>query len=133
MTELTIHRSVPAGSDRVWRAFTTDELAAWLWPGGWATTAQVDLRVGGRYHIRSEERGMGVSGEFVAVEPTTRLVQTWRWDGDEDETLVTITFTPSATGTDLLIVHERFGTVEDRDQHLQGWNDCLERLAPFLA
>jgi len=132
MTELTIHRLIAAPVDRVWRAFTSDELAAWLWPPSWGTTAEVDLRVGGRYRVASGTAGMAVSGEFVVVEPPTRLVQTWRWDGEDAETLVTITLESTDDGTALTIVHERFDDERTRDEHLQGWNDCLDRLDPHL-
>ncbi|MCU1439511.1 MAG: Activator of Hsp90 ATPase 1 family protein [Rhodoglobus sp.] len=134
MTELRVERELTASPERVWSAFTTAEgLAGWMWPGAWNTTAEVDLRVGGRYRIASEVSGMGVSGEFVSIDEPDRLVQTWRWDGDDEETLVSVTLAPSGTGTALTIVHERFRTDDDRDNHLQGWNDCLDRLDPYLA
>jgi uncharacterized protein YndB with AHSA1/START domain len=61
-------------------------------------------------------------------------VQTWLWDGEHDETLVTITLgLTTGGGTDLTIVHERFATEHDATQHLQGWNDCLDRLPSHLA
>lgn len=130
MTELSLTRSIPAAPDRVWRAWTTaDELAGWMWPPSWQTKAEVDLRVGGRYRIASDVSGMAVSGEYVALEPATRLVQTFRWDGDDYESLVTITFAPGADGgTELTIVHERFPDAAEADSHLQGWNDCVNRL-----
>lgn len=134
MTELTVTRTLAAPPDRVWRAFTTaDELAAWFWPGAWDAVATVDLRVGGRYRIASDPVGMAVGGEYVAVEPTSRLAQTWQWDGDADETLVTITLAPEGAGTLLTIVHERFATDEDAASHLQGWNDCLDRLPALVG
>jgi uncharacterized protein YndB with AHSA1/START domain len=134
MTELTVTRRLAAPQERVWHAFTKpEELAAWFWPGAWNTTATVDLRVGGRYRISSDSAGMAFGGEYVAVEPIDRLVQTWRWDGDDDETLVTIRLTPDGLGTHLEIVHERFATDDDVASHLQGWNDCLDRLPAFVA
>lgn len=126
MTELRIERTLTASPERVWRAFTTTELGAWLWPATWGATCEVDLRVGGRYRVAAE--AMAVGGEFVALDAPHRLVQTWQWDGDDDETLVTITFEPRDGGTALTIVHERFETAEDSANHLQGWNDCLDRL-----
>lgn len=133
MTELLIERTIPASPQRVWAAFTTAEgLAAWLWPGSWQATAEVDLRVGGRFRIASSEKGIAVAGEFVSIEEPGRLVQTWRWEGDPEETLVTYTFEPSGEGTALTILHERFDSAEDRDSHVQGWNDCLDRLEPYL-
>ena len=134
MTELTVTRSLAAPPERVWRAFTTaDELAAWFWPTAWDAVVTVDLRVGGRYRVASAPVGMAFGGEYVAVEPTERLVQTWQWDGEDDETLVTVTLTPEGSGTRLEIVHERFATDEDAASHLQGWNDCLDRLPAILG
>ncbi len=132
MTELTVVRQLTSTPERVWRAFTTaEEVAAWFWPEAWDATTEIDLRIGGRFHITSTR--VSLSGEYVAIEPNRRLVTTWRWDGDDDETLVTYTLEPSDEGTLLTIVHERFLTEEDRDSHLQGWNDCLDRLPPHLA
>jgi uncharacterized protein YndB with AHSA1/START domain len=133
MTELLIERTIPAPPQRVWTAFTTAEgLSAWLWPGSWQATAEVDLRVGGRFRIASSEKGIAVVGEFVSIEEPGRLVQTWQWEGDPEETLVTYTFEPSGEGTALTILHERFDSAEDRDSHVQGWNDCLDRLPAYL-
>ena len=135
MTELTVTRDLSAPPERVWRAFTSpEELAAWFWPATLSAVVTVDLRVGGRYRVASESAGMAFGGEYIAVEPVARLVKTWQWDGDDDETLVTITLTPTADGgTELTIVHERFASDEDVTSHLQGWNDCLDRLPAFLA
>lgn len=135
MTELTVTRALAAPPERVWRAFTSpDELAAWFWPTAWDAVVTVDLRVGGRYRVASAPVGMAFGGEYVAVEPIERLVQTWQWDGEQHETLVTITFaTADDGGTDLTVVHERFATDHDATQHLQGWKDCLDRLPALVA
>lgn len=134
MTELRVERTISATPDRVWRAFTTaEELAAWFWPGTWATTGEIDLTVGGRYRLASPVSGVALTGEYVAIEAPSRLVQTWQWEGDPEETLVTITIEESPEGALLTIVHERFEGSEDRDNHLQGWHDCLDRLAPYLT
>lgn len=135
MTELRVERELAASADRVWAAFTTAEaIALWMWPGSFATTATVDLRVGGRYRIESLPMSMAVEGEFVALEPISRVVQTWRWDGEDDETLVTVTIEPTAArGSRLTVLHERFAGDEDAASHLQGWNDCLDRLPDYLA
>lgn len=134
MTELRVERALDAAPERVWAAFTTAEaLAAWMWPERWQTTSEVDLRVGGRYRIASSVTGMAIVGEFVALEAPTRLVQTWQWEGEPEETLVTVTLEPRGTGTALTIVHERFDGAQERDEHLQGWNDCLDRLPGYLG
>lgn len=134
MTELTISRTLAAPAERVWRALTDPAaLAAWFWPQRFAPTATVDLRVGGRFRIDGPAVGMAASGEYVTVEPPRTLVFTWLWDGDPDETLVTIELTPVADGTHLALRHERFADAGSRDNHAQGWNDCLDRLPGWLS
>jgi len=133
MSTLQISRVLPAPPDRVWRAFTDPvALATWFWPERFATTAETDVRVGGRYRIDGPGADMAVSGEYVAVEPPSRLVFTWRWDGEAEETLVTLVLTPAGTGTELAVTHERFGDDAGRDNHAKGWSDCLDRLPAWL-
>ena len=133
-SELRLSRSLPGPAERVWQAFTdTAALASWLWPERFATTAELDLRVGGRYRIEGPGAGMAVAGEYVAVEPPHRLVFTWRWEGEPDETLVTVELTSTGTGTELLLVHERFTDDVQREEHARGWSDCLDRLPGWLA
>jgi uncharacterized protein YndB with AHSA1/START domain len=134
MTELELGRWLPYPVERVWRAFTDPAaLAAWFWPARFTPTAEVDLRVGGRYRIAGPGAGMAVAGEYRTVEPPHRLVFTWCWDGEPDETLVTIRLAPEAAGTRLSIRHEAFADDAERDEHAKGWSDCLDRLPAWLA
>ena len=134
MSSLTVTRTLAAPRERVWAALTSPQIAGWLWPSAWNTRAEVDLRVGGAYLIGSDVAQLTVSGQYVEVRPVSRVVQTWRWDGEEHETLVTITLDPTDDGrTDLMIVHERFHSPEERENHVQGWIDCLERLPWYLS
>ena len=126
---VTIERIIPASRERVWKALTSEELAGWFWPPRFGTTAQLDVRIGGAYRIDARGAGMAVSGVFVAVEEPERLVQTWRWDGEDAETLVTFTLAETSEGTTALtIVHENFADEQSCTLHTQGWNDCLDRL-----
>ena len=85
MTELTITRTLAAPADRVWRALTDPAaLVAWFWPQRFSPTAEVDLRVGGRYRIDGPAVGMAVSGEYVTVDPPHKLVL---FEGGEPGTL----------------------------------------------
>ena len=134
MTELTVERRLAASPERVWAAFTSaDALSEWFWPPALATVAVTDPRVGGRYRIASEVAGMAVGGEYVALDEPRGLVQTWQWDGEPGETLVTVTIDPDGDDTLLTVVHAQFRVAEDRDNHIQGWNYCLDRLEPYLA
>jgi uncharacterized protein YndB with AHSA1/START domain len=134
MTEVHLRRTLSFPPERVWRALTDPAaLAAWFWPERFATVAEVDLRVGGRYRIDGPGVGMAVAGEYVAVEPPSRLVFTWRWDGEADETTVTVELAPDGTGTEITIVHAGFVDDAGRDNHAKGWSDCLDRLPAWLA
>ena len=73
-------------------------------------------------------------GLYLEVAPLRRLVHTWRWDGCEIETLVTIEFEPeSADRTRLTLTHTRFAQDEARDEHERSWADCLEKLRELCA
>ncbi len=133
MSGLTVTRSLAFPVERVWRAFTDPAaLTAWFWPQRFAPTAAVDLRVGGRYRIDGPAVGMAVTGEYVTVDPPRTHVFTWKWDGEDAQTLDTDELTPTDDGTDLVVRHEGFAGDDDRDSHAQGWSDCLDRLPTHL-
>jgi uncharacterized protein YndB with AHSA1/START domain len=47
-------------------------------------TCSIDLRVGGEYHfvfVSDDGRDMSFHGTFLEVDPPTRTVETWRYDG----------------------------------------------------
>jgi uncharacterized protein YndB with AHSA1/START domain len=130
VTAVELTRLLPDTPERVWRAFTEPAvLASWFWPERFGTVVSVDLRVGGRYRIDGPGGDMAVSGEYVSVEPPSRLAFTWRWDDDPAETLVTLLLIPAGDGTELRLTHEGFADPTDRDNHAKGWADCLDRLA----
>jgi hypothetical protein len=59
-------------------------------------------------------------------------VLTWQWDGEADESTVIIDLVALGDQTELTLVHDRLDGDQDRDNHLTGWNDCLDRLDPAL-
>ena len=141
MISLHIDRILPGPPERVWRALTdAAALAAWFWPRHLEPAATTDPRPGGRFRIAAARgpsgepaSGFAVEGEYTVVRPPERLVFTWRWEGDPEETLVTIELSAVDTGTALRLTHERFGDDAARDNHLVGWTDCLDRLPAWLT
>lgn len=129
MSSIRIRKHVAAPREAVWRSWTDPhELAAWFWPPAWQTAAEFNAQPGGHWRLSSVVAGMAVGGDIAVVEPETRIVFTWRWDGDPEETLVTVTLQDAEGGTDVEILHERFADEETRSGHEQGWHDCLARL-----
>ena len=131
MTEFRVQRVVTKPIADVWNAFTdAGELAAWFWPPRFETTADIDLRVGGSFRIASTVGDLAVTGEYREIAAPGRLVHTWKWDGDDEVTLVTMTFLEVQDGTGITILHERFADAENARQNELGWESCLDRLAP---
>jgi uncharacterized protein YndB with AHSA1/START domain len=134
---IEVRRVVRAPRERLFRAWTdADELMQWWGPMGLEPAgATVDLRVGGGYRISMRPPGGAPAhafGEFKEVEPPSRLVFTWGWDGGEfdglDGTLVTIEFRAvGASETEIVLTHERLEP-DAVDAHRSGWVDSLERL-----
>jgi uncharacterized protein YndB with AHSA1/START domain len=137
LPELTIERRLTAARHDAWRAVTEPPLlASWFWPPSFATQATADVRVGGRFELTAPGApmdGFGVSGAYLVVEPPTRLDFSWRWHGEGQETSVEIELS-EADGWSLLVLrHGGFADEAERDQHIQGWNDCLDRLEAYLG
>ena len=133
--ELVLQRDLSAPPERVWRALTDPvALAAWFWPPRLEPAAEVDLAVGGGYRIDGPGAGIAVAGRYLELDPPHRLACTWSWDGEDSETLVTVELAPSGEGgTGLALRHEGFADDAARDDHVQGWTDCLGRLPAWLA
>ena len=134
--------------ERLFAAWTDPEaLMRWFSPSGDYSTpsAEVDLRVGGRYRIQMKAADGSlytVTGLYRDVRPPERLVFTWAWEGSRCggrgltefyDTLVTLEFQTVPGGTELTLLHERFPTAEERDRHRTGWTGCLDRLAQVLG
>ncbi|MEI2775444.1 MAG: SRPBCC family protein [Tetrasphaera sp.] len=134
---ITISRTVPASRAAAFAAWTEPEqLAQWWWPQFADTAYELEVRVGGRFHIHSAQLGQGARGEFTAVEPGRRLAMTWIWEGGSGDGSVidevVVTFTPVAEGTEVTVRHTSTEHVEGGGAE-QGWIDCLDRLPGHLA
>ena len=134
---LEVKRLIKAPRERVFAAWTTpDDIMKWFGPASChALSAQVDLRVGGEYRIRSMTDPYGeleVIGEFRVVTPPSKLVYTWKWKEAPmnaiGETLVTVDFSEVNGWTEVRLRHEGFPSAEARDQHTHGWTGCLDKL-----
>ena len=128
-----IEAHLAAVPERVYAALTeADALTAWYWPDSMSPQATSDPVVGGRFGLTTSSAGMAFSGEYVELEPPRRIVQTWRWAGDDRSSRVTITLTPAGDGVDLVVVHDQLDA-ETREKYRDGWASCLARLPDYLA
>src|SRR3954452_22453197 len=73
-------------------------------------------------------------GEFVEVDPPSRIAWTWGWENDGMSTppgssMVEMTLTPSAGGTHVRLVHSGLPSREAAEAHSHGWDQYMPRLA----
>lgn len=122
-TQILITREFDAPKHLVYRAWTTPELIKRWWSGdrGEVTSAEVDLRVGGRWrYVMTANGGFEVAfhGEYLEIVPNERIVSTEVFEGFPDAGAVdTLTFTEQDGRTTLaiLVQHE---SKEHRDAHI---------------
>ena len=101
------------------------------------SAAELDLRVGGRFRIvfgGPDGRAHEVQGVYREVVPPSRLVFTWTWPRTtpERESVVTLVFRATSTGTDLEFLHQQLFDESVRDNHRRGWTESLAKLEQLL-
>ena len=137
---LNMSRRINAPRDRVFEAFTKlDQLRQWWGPQGFTLpTAELDLRVGGKYRFDMQSPDGSVyvvGGTYTEINPPEKLAYTWHWEGatEEPETLVTIEFRDVDGATELLLTHSKFSTPQEQANHEEGWVGCLDRLTGLVS
>jgi uncharacterized protein YndB with AHSA1/START domain len=108
--------------------FFTDPVKAVRWMG---VAATLDPRPGGVYRVQIGP--FTAVGEFVVVEPPTRIAWTWGWDNDDmitrpGSSTVEITLAAEGNGTRVRLVHSGL-PAEAVEGHAHGWDQYMPRLA----
>ncbi|MGV6847210.1 MAG: SRPBCC family protein [Marinibacterium sp.] len=136
---LEITRHLPYPPERVFDAWLDPVLLArFMVPGPGMRQPQVttDPRVGGTFTILmdspSEPNGWPHRGEYLIIDRPNRLQFTWVSAFTQDDSTVTLDFTPRDGGTDLRLTHIRFPHEESRTNHESGWTEILAQLENAL-
>lgn len=149
-TEILITREFDAPARLVWKAWTTPELVKRWWHSNRGTmmTADIDLRVGGRWRwVMTADGGfeVGFHGEYREIVPDERLVYTEVFEGaplaedGEEAAINTVTLT-ERNGRTLVANLVKTRTKEVRDiiinsgmeAGMQDAFDLLEEVAQSL-
>jgi uncharacterized protein YndB with AHSA1/START domain len=147
-TQIVITREFEAPKHLIYKAYTTPELIKRWWHAkrGEVTSAEVDLRVGGKWRwamVTPEGFEVAFHGEYRELVPNERIVSTEVYEGipnEEAQTLNTLTLTEKDGRTTLHLVIEAH-TQEGRDaiiasgmeDGLQDALDLLEETAVSLS
>jgi uncharacterized protein YndB with AHSA1/START domain len=123
-----MERRIDAPREEVF-VYLTDPVKYTKWKG---MAAELDPRPGGVYRVRMNSDTVAL-GEYVVVEPPSRVVFTWGWEGDEavppGSSTVEITLREDGDGTILRLRHSGLPTDEAAASHREGWAKYLERLS----
>ncbi|HSI53768.1 MAG: SRPBCC domain-containing protein [Ramlibacter sp.] len=136
---LVITRRYAVSREKVWRAWTDPQaLSHWFGPGDTesVTRAELDVRVGGRYHIafRTQDgEEHDVSGVYQEVDEPSRLSFTWAWKSTPERVShVAIELVAIDSGCELRFRHDRFFDQQARNNHERGWTGTFAKLDRFL-
>jgi uncharacterized protein YndB with AHSA1/START domain len=137
---LEVRRTIRAPRQQVFDAWTKpEELKRWHAPGPLTVSlAEIDLRKGGKYRIHMREPGGNehrVSGVYREVDPPSRVVYTWGWDGDHPvkNSLVTLEFRDLGGATEVVLRHEGFPEGGEQADHEKGWTSIMDKLEAHFA
>jgi uncharacterized protein YndB with AHSA1/START domain len=127
-----VERRIAATPDEVF-TYLTDPEKYTRWKG---ERAELDPRPGGLYRVRIGPDAVAL-GEYVEVEPPSRVVFTWGWEGSGDvppgSTTVEITLRRDGDGTLLRLRHTGLPSDADADLHREGWEMYVGRLVAVAA
>lgn len=134
---VTVERLVPAPPQAVFEAWLDAEALRRFMcpePGTHVTRAECDPRVGGEFLVVMNVGGRELAhhGEYLEIEPYTRLVFTWRSHLAGEGSRVTLHFAEHPGGqTRLTLVHTGLPDAEVRGLHHGGWSSILSELASW--
>jgi uncharacterized protein YndB with AHSA1/START domain len=148
-TSLQVRRTFSASRERLFEAWTQREhLNQWMGrtkAGASTEYLELDLRLGGRYRIRTvtpEGHVYFVFGVYREIRPPQKLSFTWEWEkkfgpaGEVfeklEETLVTVEFLENGRETEIVLTHTGLPNAASRDRHQHGWTGCFDALASIL-
>jgi uncharacterized protein YndB with AHSA1/START domain len=134
---LVVRRVIPVPREAVFAAWLDPaSLRHWMRPGDVErATAEVDPRVGGKFRIvmHHGDRDDEHWGEYLAIEPPSRVSFTWvSAYTNLEPTVVTVELLEKDDGTEVVLTHRRLPR-ERIDAHSNGWAGILQKLEETLS
>ncbi|HJR19281.1 MAG TPA: SRPBCC domain-containing protein [Actinomycetota bacterium] len=125
--------TIDASPETIFPFFTEPEKML-RWKG---IEADLDPQPGGVYRVVVTPRNTA-RGEYVTIEPNSRVVFTWGWEDPNSPvqpgtSTVEITLRPEGAKTVVRLEHRDFPSSEAATAHVEGWDHFLERLSIAAA
>jgi len=122
--ELVVTRTFDAPARRVFDAWTRPELFKQWWAPKSSPvpllSCEMDVRTGGGYRLafgQDAANSMAFFGKYLEVSPPARLV--WTNEESDDAAVTTVTFEEN-DGRTLLVLHERYPSMQALDEAFAG-------------
>lgn len=119
---LVFRRHIRKPVEKVWAALTVPERIA-----DWFTRVELDLHVGGRYHVHFDDHGYSVEGEIVELEPFRLLAHTWP-DPDPSRPAAVVRYRLEPEGDACRLTVANLGVPPEYAGAVAGWHAFLEAL-----
>jgi uncharacterized protein YndB with AHSA1/START domain len=141
VSPVTLTRLFKQPVERVFSFWSSaEQFKKWWRPAGFKiVNAYVESRIGGEYSfelLTPEGKLVMQYGQFQEITPPTQLIFTNKCearDGCEQETLITVDFTPKGKSTELSVKHALMPDSKCWTQAEQVWKEVLNRLEQELA
>lgn len=138
MVSLVARKRIEASVEKVFEAWTDPQkLKKWWGPKTViCEDAELDLKTGGLYRLANrfpDGTLIWIRGVFELVEPPHKLIYSWETEPTSAGVeRVTVQFVAKGDATEVSVRHEKITNEILRDQHQQGWDDCLEGLGEYF-
>ena len=97
------------------------------------TGIEIEPKQGGLFKLTvAGESDAHMIGRFLQFDRPNKLVYTWEWNHDGEESQVDVTFTALDKGTEVAIHHTGFEHDTSRDSHDRGWDSYIEGIQALL-
>ncbi len=112
---------IPATPEEIYLALTT-EVTIRLWTGD---LVEIDPREGGEFSLWDSS----ITGKFITLEPSQKIVQEWYFGEQEEKSIVTIKLHEHKKGTSFEVNHTNIPD-DAYDEIVEGWD--LEYVASLI-
>jgi uncharacterized protein YndB with AHSA1/START domain len=130
LTDITVTRTIPASSDKVFDLWMNPKSPGGPWYG--AERVILNPLVDGLFYIavKHEGRIWPHYGRFLKIDRPRRVEYTWMSEATKGaESIVTVTMEPRGDETDVTLHHSGVPDDEMGRQHKDGWTWILSTLA----